>query len=546
MPPWLHVPLHRLACAILVVGGFAAAEASPERTVGVVPQYSPLATAEHWQPLLTRLARDTGLTLHFTTATSVSQYEARLLEGRYDFAYSNPLHYRDAARAAGYRALARDTQPLIGILVARADAADSLAALRDATLAFPSPRALGATLMVRHDLRRLGVPHEIAYLGTHESVYQAVRRGRYLAGGGVRRTFELLPAGERAELQILHETEPTASHVFAVHPRVPAPEAARMQRALARLHADSEGRALLETLGLNQLVTAREADFAPLARLPTPPRATPITVHVPPQSDDDGARRALQVVVAVLRQRLERNAQLQVHTDAADFERAIAAERGPALVSADPLRALRLIARGYEVIAQRTAASTQVSTHTEVPATGRKTLIAGSGASTAPAHSLLVVRSDSPLRRLADLRGRRIALGAGPDEFLTATLPRAMLAHAGLTGAYVEVRPEPASPGGALEMLARGGADAVALGGETAATGAVRIIADSGPLPGPAWLIGPRPRPELRDELRGLLLGLGPDTPAYGALREAGRGPLAPADNAAYVPLARYLAEARQ
>ena len=65
------------------------------------------------------------------------------------------------------------------------------------TLAFPSPRAFGATLLTRADLKRLDIPHDVSYLGTHESVYQDVAQGRHVAGGGALHSFELLAAAQR-------------------------------------------------------------------------------------------------------------------------------------------------------------------------------------------------------------------------------------------------------------------------------------------------------------------------------------------------------------
>ena len=53
-----------------------------------------------------------------------------------------------------------------GIIVVRQDGPQSLAEPGGKTLAFPSPRAFGATLLTRADLRRLAIPHDVKYLGT--------------------------------------------------------------------------------------------------------------------------------------------------------------------------------------------------------------------------------------------------------------------------------------------------------------------------------------------------------------------------------------------
>jgi phosphonate transport system substrate-binding protein len=519
-----------LAAAVLGAALVSTARAAPEYSFGVVPQYSPVATAERWQPLIERLARDAGLALRFATAMSISEFESRLLAGSYDFAYSNPLHFREARRARGYRPLVRDVQPLTGILVARAGAAATPAALAGAAIAFPSPRALGATLLVRNDLKRLGIGHEVIYVGTHESVYQSVRQGQIAAGGGVRRTFELLPDSARRELRIIHETSPVASHVIAAHPRVAATEVKRLRDALKRLHGDAAGRALLKHLGMQQLVAARPGDFAALAALKPPPRLRQIAMHVPPRADTDSMRRMMQPVAVALRQRLELDTELRVYGDLDGFERAIYAEKDAALINANPLQALRLMERGFEVIVEQQP---------------------GSGGGT---RSVFLVRNDSPFRSLGELAGRRIAFGGDEKAFFGSLLPKTMLRRAGLAHRYTEVRLAGAAVTEVLSLLENARADAVAVSSAALAMpqlrerdieGRLRVLAASEPLPGLAWLVGPRLHPDQRDEIRGVLLGIGPDSPVYNALREAGIGRLAPANNATYAPVRAFLANNR-
>ena len=195
-----HRPLltafQRCCFALLLAPGLAAA-ASSEHGFGVVPQLSPIVTAERWQPLLNEVSRQAGVALRFATASGITKFEERVLAGEYDFVYLNSLLFQEAQKSRGYRALVRDEQPLQGIIVVRQDGPRSLAELSGKTLVFPSPRAFGATLLTRADLKRLDIPHDVSYLGTHESVYQDVAQGRHVAGGGALHSFGLLPAAQR-------------------------------------------------------------------------------------------------------------------------------------------------------------------------------------------------------------------------------------------------------------------------------------------------------------------------------------------------------------
>ncbi|MEK7697216.1 MAG: phosphate/phosphite/phosphonate ABC transporter substrate-binding protein, partial [Pseudomonadota bacterium] len=261
----------------------ATPEAVAERSFGVVPQLSPIVTAERWQPLLNEVSRQTSVSLRFATASGITRFEERVLHGEYDYVYVNLLLFQQALKSQGYRALVRDEKPLRGIIAVRHDGPKSLNELAGKTLAFPAPRAFGATLLTRADLRRLAIPHDVSYLGTHESVYQSVAQGRHMAGGGVLHSFELLPAAQRQGLRILHTTAPVMAHVVAVHPRVPAPEAERVRQTLLKLHEQPVGAAQLGKLGMRRFVAVVPADFESVRGHSFTPRIRALAFHAIPR-----------------------------------------------------------------------------------------------------------------------------------------------------------------------------------------------------------------------------------------------------------------------
>lgn len=495
-----------------------------ERQFGVVPQYSPSVSVQRWQPLLDHLSRQTGGEIRFITAPSVTTFEERVLAGHYDYVFLNPLLFQQARHKIDYRALARDEQALSGVLVVRRDGPASLAELRGRIIAFPAPRALAATLMPRRDLQRAGVPHGVVYLGTHESVFRSVRQGEHVAGGGSRRTFELLPEAERAELRILHQTSPVVSHIFAVHPRVPPAEAERVRQALLKLHRHAQGDSLLGGVGMKRVVLAREEEFASLEGLRFAQRPRRIDMHILPRLDPDATRRAMLPLATILKQKLEINVVLHVYPGMGEFDRTLRAVRGPALINANPLQAVRLIDARYEVIAQ------------QLPAQSPRGM-----------RSMIFVRQDSPYRALTDLRGKRVAFGGDRNAFFASVVPRAMLDRAGLGGRYEAVYPGHAVSA-VIQPLLDGTVEAAGAGSFILETeeiarqikGKLRVLAESEPFPGLAWLVGPNLDPELREEIRYHLLHYTVDVPGHEALRQAAAAHLRRADNRTFEVFRRY------
>lgn len=527
-----HRPLltffQRSCVAVALTSGLATA-ATTEHNFGVVPQFSPIVTAERWQPLLNEISRQTGGTLRFATATSITKFEERVLRGEYDYVYLNSLLFQQTMKSQGYRALVRDEKPLRGIIVVRHDGPKSLDELIGKTIAFPSPRAFSATLLPRADLQRLNIRHDVGYLGTHESVYQSVVQGRHIAGGGAQRSFDLLPETQRRHLRILHTTAPVPSHMIAVHTRVPSQEADRVRQTLLHLHENPITVQALARLEIRRLVAVTPAEFESLGGYYFVSRPQELTLHVIPRLDPAATRQHMQPLAAYMKQRLDLEIGLRVYSDMAAFEKAIYAANVPSLINANPLQTLQLIKRGFEVVAQ------------QVPVNSPEGM-----------RSIILVRADSPYRRLEDLKGKPIAFGGAEQTFFSNVMAKAMLRRAGLEGQYIDAaRPGPLSNvfppllDGQVEAAATG---TLALNNQTLRAqyidGRLRVLAQSEPLPGLAWLVGPRLDPAIRDEIRHFLLNFNADAPGHAAMRLAGIERLVAADSSTYDVVRPYLENA--
>jgi len=266
-----HAALYRLAAtlaAALLITGASDALAHPHGNepliLGVAPQQEPTKVFAMWQPFLRYLERETGQPFTFETASSIEEFQKRVLEGRYDLWWGNPLTYVQASKKVGYVAIARDTTRIAGLLVTRKDAVKDIKELAGKKIAYSAPDAIGGTLLVQDLLIRSGVAADqvqVIYTGTHDSAYRAVLDGHADAAGGVPRSFSALDPALRERLTVLAKTAEVAPQPFAVHPRVFKAFVVKIQRALLNLNWAPEGKSILESIQYKEIVVSNDLDY---------------------------------------------------------------------------------------------------------------------------------------------------------------------------------------------------------------------------------------------------------------------------------------------
>jgi phosphonate transport system substrate-binding protein len=246
-----------------------AAAAKTTYTLGIVPQQSIAELAKDWTPVVVYLSKKTGYNLQFTSAKDIPTFEKRLATGDYDFAYMNPYHYTVFNKAPGYRAVAKElNKKLKGVIVVRKDATYAgLAALSGSPIAFPGPASFAATVLPQAEMRKLDISFTPTYVSSHDSVYLAVARGLYPAGGGVMKTLEGMPQEVQDQLKILWTTPVYTPHPIAAHPRIPEDVAEKLLEALAGMHTDPEAAKLLEAINFKGFERARDKEFDDVRKL---------------------------------------------------------------------------------------------------------------------------------------------------------------------------------------------------------------------------------------------------------------------------------------
>lgn len=232
-------------------------------TVGIVPQQSASELARVWIPVLGALSERAGLSLRFATAPDIPAFEKRLAAGAYDVAYMNPYHYSVFAQKPGYVAFAKEKgRRLRGLVVVRKDSAiKDMKELAGQQIAFPAPAAFAATVLVRAEFERMGVPITPVFVKSHESVYLNVAQRQIEAGGGIVRTLQTMDAPVRDELRVLWQTKDYTPHAFAAHPRVPAADLQALRAAMSTADSDPKMRSVLEGIGFKGFDAAQDAEW---------------------------------------------------------------------------------------------------------------------------------------------------------------------------------------------------------------------------------------------------------------------------------------------
>ncbi|KJY67891.1 phosphate/phosphite/phosphonate ABC transporter substrate-binding protein [Vibrio nigripulchritudo] len=234
-----------------------------EVSFGIVPQQSAKKLAAKWGPIFLYLSEKTGHNITFATAKDIPTFEKRLLNDEYDVAYMNPYHYTVFSQKPGYDAFAKQTNKKIkGIMIVRKDSdITKLAELNTQQLAFPSPAAFAASVLPRAKMSQDGIDFTPNYVSSHDSVYLAVSKGIFPAGGGVYRTFNNTAPEVRESLKVLWDTPGYTPHAFAASPDLDPEILASISKAMVEMSEDPKGKVLLKSVNFKGITQAKDSDW---------------------------------------------------------------------------------------------------------------------------------------------------------------------------------------------------------------------------------------------------------------------------------------------
>jgi len=247
-------------------------------SVGVVPQFNTKKIYQIWTPILSNIEERTGHTFILKGSEDIPSFEASLAKSEYDLAYMNPYHYIINPH---YEPIVRDHgRQLYGILVVKKGGdIQSIQDLKDKTIHFPAPNALGASLMIRAELKnQFNLNFTPKYVKTHSSVFLNTALGLASAGGGVQKTLSRQKDQIKDKLLIIHETKKVTSHPLTIHQRVPKEIHLLIQQSLIDYASTEEGKRALRKVPFKQLGIARTIDYQSVAEMKLD------TLYVTPES----------------------------------------------------------------------------------------------------------------------------------------------------------------------------------------------------------------------------------------------------------------------
>ena len=231
--------------------------------VGVVPQFTPEQMLQTWAPVLEEVGKRAGIKLHLSPSRTIRSFEIDLENASFDFAYANPYQALIAFKKQGYVPLVRDRLPLSGVLVVHKDSPfKKVTDLAGQVIAFPSPNALGASLLVRADLDAV---HRISftpqYTASHTAAYQSTLNRQSAATGGIEATLGLLNAEDKTRLRVLYRTRETVSHPFMAHPKIPDSVRQKVLDAWLAISADPAWNERLAKIPFDRLIKSTVDDY---------------------------------------------------------------------------------------------------------------------------------------------------------------------------------------------------------------------------------------------------------------------------------------------
>lgn len=256
----------------------AAGEAPVEKSLrfGIVPQQSPSHTAKIWEPLISYLSQQIGVTLRFQTARDMSTFEQRVSMGEFDIIYVNPYHYTIVHNSVGYDVFAAEIKrELRGIIIVAANSPlQKISELHNRKLAVPGLTAFAAAQLPMRALQQQNIVVEPVAVSSHESVMLAVVRGVYPAGGINQKMLNDASPALREQLRVLWRSEAYTPHPFAAHPRVDAQLVAKLLAAMRAMSTTAEGQTMLKEAGLNGFDAVNDQAYDAIRLLDTPVTAS--------------------------------------------------------------------------------------------------------------------------------------------------------------------------------------------------------------------------------------------------------------------------------
>jgi len=241
------------------------------------PLMNPQKLAEVYGALLDllnkRLAAD-HIQLKLETSLSYAAFNRKIVGRAVHFALPNPYQTL-LAQDFGYAIfgkMSRDDDFRGIILLRKKSPITTVAGLKGASVSFPAPTALAATLLPELFLKEHGVDpaKDIvqSFVGTHDSAMLNVCLGVTDAACTwpiAWQTFQKERPDQAKSIEVRWRTPSLPNNGLIALSTVPAPVRAKVAQALFHIHESPEGRRILTMAGVERFEPADNATFAPVS-----------------------------------------------------------------------------------------------------------------------------------------------------------------------------------------------------------------------------------------------------------------------------------------
>jgi phosphonate transport system substrate-binding protein len=238
-------------------------------TFGVVPQLEQRKIFHIWRPILNEIELRTNIKIKMVGTAKIPDFTRKFLQGKFDFAYMNPYHMMQSVDTQGYIPLVRDGgRNLQGIIVVHKDSnIFTISELQNLKFAFPSANALGASLLIKHQLEKQNINFQPNYVQTHSSVYLHVAKKLYPVGGGVLSTLLAQKKHIRDSLRVIYQSPPVPPHPISAHPRVSEEIRLKVKKAFLEMSKSKHFNEYLKKIPIKKMIPANIADYMKLRDL---------------------------------------------------------------------------------------------------------------------------------------------------------------------------------------------------------------------------------------------------------------------------------------
>ena len=254
----------RYAAAILAA---AAAMHSPGASAQqayafyVLNQRSIALTAQYWNPILTHVAKKSGVPLELKLAKTAQEGNNRAEAGEYSFQYTNHFFTPERDRL-GWKVIARPAGTGIRsqIVVPVDSPIQSLQDLNGKEVGFVSPDGFTGYWLPMDALLRAKVNVKVVFTGNQEASSAQLRVNKIAAAGVNSSVMARYGRREAFEYRALWTSEIYQDLCIMANPKVPPAKVAAVKAALIDMVDDPDGRRILEA-GADLLKSSGELGF---------------------------------------------------------------------------------------------------------------------------------------------------------------------------------------------------------------------------------------------------------------------------------------------